>query len=84
MKNQPIQPRMMTEQEVCEYLRRSDDYLRKIKADHTFPARHPLLKLYDRQEIDEWVDRTAGKAVSYEEILLQRSRAKRENTLPHH
>lgn len=76
-----IQPRMMTWEQVEEYLGRSDDFLR---GKDGFPDRHPVLKLYDKQAIDEWIDQTAGKALTYEDILLRRSHEKRGNTVPSH
>ncbi len=81
MTRQPLQPRMMTMEQVCQYLGRSDDYVRKLAG---FPKKHPVVKLYDRAAIDEWVDQTAGRALTYEDILLGRSREKRGNTVSSH
>lgn len=62
-----IPPRMLTRPQAAAYIGRSGQWL----ADHEgrlraegFPAPHPVLGLYDRRAIDDWLDATGGRKLA--------------------
>lgn len=62
-----IQPRLMTRPQVGIYLGRSGSWFREHEAalrDAGFPAPHPVLGLFDREAIDDWLDATSGRKVT--------------------
>lgn len=54
-----IEPRMLTEQQVITYINRHEPW--KLP---NFPKKHPVLKKWDRHDIDEWIDATGYRGVS--------------------
>ncbi len=61
-----IPPRMLTRPQAGAYMGRSGQWLADHEAElraEGFPAPHPVLGLYDRKAIDDWLDATGGRKV---------------------